>query len=62
MMELVACFIVLDFIFRVVWVYFWIQLFLVSLKMTHMVEWGWTVTLIPTWVALIVLLVCIMVQ
>lgn len=61
MMELVACFIVLDFIFRVVWVYFWIQLFLVSLKMTHMVEWGWTVTLIPTWVALIVLLVCIMV-
>lgn len=61
MMELVACFIVLDFIFRVVWVYFWIQLFLVSLKMTHMVEWGWTVTLIPTWVALIVLLVCIIV-
>ena len=59
MMELVACFIVLDFIFRVVWVYFWIQLFLVSLKMTHMVEWGWTVTLIPTWVALIVLLVCV---
>ena len=57
MMELVACFIVLDFIFRVVWVYFWIQLFLISLKMTHMVEWGWTVTLIPTWVALIVLLV-----
>ena len=62
MMELVTCFIVLDFIFRVVWVYFWIQLFLVLLKMTHMVEWGWTVTLIPTWVALIVLLVCIMVQ
>ena len=59
MMELVACFIVLDFIFRVVWVYFWIQLFLISLKMTHMVEWGWTVTLIPTWVALIVLLVCV---
>ena len=61
MMELVACFIVLDFIFRVVWVYFWIQLFLVSLKMTHMVEWGWTVTLIPTWVALIVLLVCVII-
>lgn len=61
MMELVACFIVLDFIFRVVWVYFWIQLFLVSLKMTRMVEWGWIVTLIPTWVALIVLLVCVMI-
>ena len=61
MMELVACFIVLDFIFRVVWVYFWIQLFLVSLKMTHMVEWGWFVTLIPTWVILIVLLVCVMI-
>lgn len=61
MMELVACFIVLDFIFRVVWIYFWIQLFLVSLKMTHLVEWGWIVTLIPTWVALIVLLVCVMI-
>ena len=61
MMELVACFIILDFIFRVVWVYFWIQLFLVSLKMTHMVEWGWVVTLIPTWVILIVLLVCVMI-